>query len=85
MLPYRCVPAGYEDEEENDSLDFITFSTQNLKITVVPDITTAAGLNGENFDCKLGAEMEIWFEEFRETYNKCKCFYAVFEVLTFIL
>lgn len=72
MLPYRCIPAGYEDEMEDDSLDFITCSTQNLKITVVPDITTAAGLNGENFDCKLSAEMEVWFEDFRETYNKCK-------------
>ncbi|XP_065363553.1 exonuclease mut-7 homolog [Calliphora vicina] len=70
MLPYRGIPAGYEDDEDN--LDFMTYSTQNLKITVVPDITTAAGLNGQNFDCKLSPEMEQWFEEFRETYSKCK-------------
>ncbi|KAM7349300.1 exonuclease mut-7 homolog [Cochliomyia hominivorax] len=70
MLPYRGIPAGYEDDEDN--LDYMTYSTQNLKITVVPDITTAAGLNGQNFDCKLSPEMETWFEEFRETYNKCK-------------
>ncbi|XP_023297234.2 exonuclease mut-7 homolog [Lucilia cuprina] len=72
MLPYRGIPAGYEDENDEDDLDLMTYSTQNLKITVVPDITTAAGLNGQNFDCKLSPDMEQWFEEFRETYNKCK-------------
>lgn len=70
-MSYRGIPAGYEDEED-DNLDFMMYSTQNLKITVVPDITTAAGLDGQNFDSKLSVDMDNWFDEFRETYNKCK-------------
>ncbi|GBP05422.1 Exonuclease mut-7 homolog [Eumeta japonica] len=69
MLPYRGIPAGYEDDEDN--FEFMMHSTQNLKITVVPDITTAAGLEGKNFDSDINPEMERWFEDFRETYNKC--------------
>ncbi|XP_075156421.1 exonuclease mut-7 homolog [Haematobia irritans] len=69
MSKYRGVPAGYEDEDE-DTLDLLC-STQNLKITVVPDITAGAGLNGEDFDNTLSAYMENWFEDFKETFGKC--------------
>lgn len=72
MMPYRCIPAGYEDEEDDENLDCLLYSTQNLKITVVPDITTAAGLDGQNFDSKLSVDMDNWFEEFKETYSKCE-------------
>ena len=70
-MSYRGIPAGYEDEDD-ENLDFLVYSTQNLKITVVPDITTGAGLDGQNFDSKLSADMDNWFLEFSETYNKCK-------------
>lgn len=69
MMSYRGIPAGYEDDDE---LDLMMHSTQNLKITVVPDITTAAGLDETNFDSKINSDMEQWFEEFRGTYSKCK-------------
>lgn len=73
MLAYRGIPGGFEDEDEdNDNLDFLISSTHQLKITVVPDITAGAGLNGEDFDSALSADMDKWFEDFKETYNKCK-------------
>lgn len=68
---YRGIPAGFEDDEEN-SLDTLLCSTQNLKITVVPDITACAGLNGEDFDNTLSVDMDNWFEDFKETYGKCE-------------
>lgn len=58
LAAYRCISAGYEDDEDDLNLDFLVSTTQNLKITVVLDIITGAGLNGENFDSKLSTEME---------------------------
>lgn len=68
---YCGIPAGFEDDDDN-SLDGLLCSSQNLKITVVPDITTGAGLNGEDFDKALSPEMDNWFEDFKETFGKCK-------------
>ncbi|XP_013107191.2 exonuclease mut-7 homolog [Stomoxys calcitrans] len=70
---YRGIPAGYEDDDENCLEDLLcSTTTQNLKITVVPDITAGAGLNGEDFDNTLSADMDNWFEDFKETFGKCK-------------
>ncbi|XP_073832105.1 exonuclease mut-7 homolog [Musca autumnalis] len=67
---YCGIPAGFEDEDDN-SLDGLLCSTQNLKIKLVPDITAGAGLNGEDFDKTLSPELDNWFEDFKETFGKC--------------
>ncbi|KAL5278093.1 EXD3 family protein [Megaselia abdita] len=63
-MSYNCIPAGLEDDDE-DFVKSISTPIQNLKITVVPDITCGAGLDNSDFDHKLSPEMERWFINFR--------------------
>lgn len=51
--------------QDEDFIKSISTPIQNLKITVVPDITCGAGLNNSDFDHKLSPEMEKWFTNFR--------------------
>lgn len=71
------LPGGWDDEDLTDDDDYYVDSlvrtAKNLKITVVPDITTGAGLDGQNFDGELNEEVRVWFKQFKERYNRCKC------------
>lgn len=75
MIQYhgRGLPAGYEDDS-NDDEDFESMEifTQNLKITVVPNITKSAGLNGEDFDAELPVALETWFSSYQTMWNSYK-------------
>ncbi|XP_055913414.1 exonuclease mut-7 homolog isoform X2 [Eupeodes corollae] len=75
MIQYqgRGFPAGYEDDS-NDEEDFESMEifTQNLKITVVPNITKSAGLNGEDFDAELPMALETWFTSYQTMWNSYK-------------
>uniref|UniRef100_A0A1B0G7H2 3'-5' exonuclease domain-containing protein n=1 Tax=Glossina morsitans morsitans TaxID=37546 RepID=A0A1B0G7H2_GLOMM len=70
------LPAGWDDEDLTDDDDYYVDSlvrtAKNLKITVVPDITTGAGLDGQNFDGELNEEVRVWFKQFKERYNRYK-------------
>uniref|UniRef100_A0A0A1XQ98 Probable exonuclease mut-7 homolog n=1 Tax=Zeugodacus cucurbitae TaxID=28588 RepID=A0A0A1XQ98_ZEUCU len=66
-MSYRGIPAGYEDDQ-----DFSCLSDMVQKITVVPDITIAAGLNNENFDRSLNADVDCWFHNYKEQWNSYK-------------
>ncbi|XP_014093517.3 exonuclease mut-7 homolog [Bactrocera oleae] len=66
-MSYRGIPAGYEDDP-----DFGCLSEMVQKITVVPDIAIAAGLNNENFDRTLSADVDNWFQNYKEQWNSYK-------------
>lgn len=46
-------------------------TTENLKMTIVPDITENAALNGTSFDASLHPDTSQWFEVLNQTWNKC--------------
>lgn len=46
-------------------------TTENLKITIVPDITSNAALNGSAFDATLTPDVAQWLENLRQTWNLC--------------
>ncbi|XP_067637169.1 exonuclease mut-7 homolog isoform X2 [Eurosta solidaginis] len=66
-MSYRGIPAGFEDEPE-----WSCVPDMMQKITIVPDITIAAGLNNENFDRRLSADVDIWFETYKDQWNSYK-------------
>lgn len=43
-----------------------------MKITVLPDITIRAGLNGENFDAALPLDVENWFQSYKQMWTICE-------------
>lgn len=66
--------------QDSDDYDYartlqnnIKKTTENLKITIVPDITSIAALNGTAFDATLSPDVEQWLEGLRQTYNMCMC------------
>lgn len=44
---------------------------ENMKITILPDITEKAGLNGQNFDATLEPEVKGWFQQIESTWKSC--------------
>ncbi|XP_055389806.1 exonuclease mut-7 homolog [Condylostylus longicornis] len=69
----RFLPAGMEDEEDDDIYDFycpganaLTKTLQNMCVTVVPDLTKGADLNDKDFDASLCEEINNWFETFKK-------------------
>lgn len=71
-MSFRGIPAGYEDDQ-----DFSCLSDMVQKITVVPDIAIAAGLNNENFDRSLSADVDNWFQNYKKQWNSCKYIYTI--------
>uniref|UniRef100_A0A1A9X004 3'-5' exonuclease domain-containing protein n=1 Tax=Glossina brevipalpis TaxID=37001 RepID=A0A1A9X004_9MUSC len=63
---------SFNDDDDDYYVDSLVRTAKNLKITVVPDITTGAQLDGQNFDGELSAEVRVWFEKFKERYNTYK-------------
>lgn len=47
-------------------------TTQNLKVTVLPDIRENAGLNGQAFDTTLPDDVQNWFETLNESWKTCE-------------
>lgn len=47
---------------------------ENMKITILPDITENAGLNGEKFDATLEPEVKSWFQQVESTWKSCTCY-----------
>lgn len=43
-----------------------------MKITIVPDITSNAGLNGQPFDSTLEPELLDWFNNLKNIWGMCK-------------
>ncbi|XP_055843854.1 exonuclease mut-7 homolog [Episyrphus balteatus] len=75
MIQYhgRGLPAGFEDDSnEDEDFESLEIFTQNLKITVVPNITKSAGLNGEDFDAQLPMALETWFSSYQTMWNSYK-------------
>lgn len=75
MIQYQGngLPAGYEnDSNDDDDFETMEIFTQNLKITVIPNINKSAGLNGEDFDSQLPDAMETWFSSYQSMWNAYK-------------
>lgn len=47
---------------------------ENMKITILPDITENAGLNGQKFDATLEPEVKIWFQQVESIWKSCTYF-----------
>lgn len=52
-------------------IDGVRKTCQNMRITVVPDITANAGLGGQPFDATLEPEIVAWFNNFTEMFKYC--------------
>lgn len=67
------IPAGMEDDDfedvEDDFVNSVQKTCENMKITVLPDITIRAGLNGENFDAALPLDVENWFQSYKQMWT----------------
>jgi hypothetical protein len=59
------MPAG---EELNSSAD----SSQGLRIKIVPDVGSRAGIDGQDFDTKLDESIKIWFDGFKDNFKLCE-------------
>ncbi|XP_059616804.1 exonuclease mut-7 homolog [Phlebotomus argentipes] len=65
--------ANVSESDLDDSLESAVLKTRgNLKITIVPDRTQNAGLNGKPFDATLSPEVQVWFEQFKQIWNQYK-------------
>lgn len=63
----------FQEDEDGFSKDLSVKKTcENLKITVVPDITATAGLNGQPFDGELEPDWREWFEQLKSSWFTCK-------------
>lgn len=67
-------------QEDDDSLPEFSHSwrgvrktAQNQKITVVPDVTAAAGLDGRAFDATLSFEEQTLLQSLRQMWLTCEC------------
>uniref|UniRef100_A0A1B0D7B9 Uncharacterized protein n=1 Tax=Phlebotomus papatasi TaxID=29031 RepID=A0A1B0D7B9_PHLPP len=68
---FDCVSNNESDYE--DTLESSVMKTRrNLKITIVPDKTHTAGLDGKPFDATLPPEVQAWFDQFKQIWNQCK-------------
>lgn len=47
-------------------------TTENLRMTIVPDITTNAALNGMSFDATLTDDVQKWLNGLKQTWASCK-------------
>lgn len=47
-------------------------TSENLKMTIIPDITANATLDGSSFDTTLSYEKAMWLEKIRSTWVACK-------------
>lgn len=47
---------------------------ENMKITILPDITDNAGLNGQKFDAALEPEVKSWFQQVESIWKSCMQF-----------
>lgn len=46
-------------------------TAQNQKITIIPDVTATAGLNGQPFDTKLTSDEELQLQALRSKFTTC--------------
>lgn len=61
----------YECDYARTLQNNIRKTTENLKMTIVPDITENATLNGTSFDATLHPDVAQWVAVLQETWNKC--------------
>lgn len=59
-------------QDEGYSMASIKKTCENMKITILPDITENAGLNGEKFDATLEPEVKSWFQQVESIWKSCK-------------
>jgi hypothetical protein len=59
------MPAG---EDVNSSSD----SSYGLRIKIVPDVGSRAGIDYRDFDTKLDDNIKIWFDGFKDNFKLCE-------------
>ena len=61
-----------EDGDDFSKVLGVLKTVENLKITVVPDMTLKAGLNDQPFDATLDSHYNDWFEKLKTIWLNCK-------------
>lgn len=80
-LQFRPPPPVFSRVQEDDeqrgqhshSWRGVRKTAQNQKITVVPDVTAAAGLDGRAFDAELSFEEQQLLHSLRQMWLTCEC------------
>lgn len=63
---------GFSADNERSIQHGVQKTAQNLKVTVVPDVTLNACLNGETFDATLPPDVKEWFNHLKQSWTSCK-------------
>lgn len=100
-LNWRCEFDHFQDDSDDcdyDGYDYakslqnsIEKTSQNLKVTVVPDIPSNAALRDPSFDATLASdpELEKCFQSLKQTWNTCEFeerhpFFAKIEIINLV-
>ena len=55
-----------------DDLNSSNDSSHGLRIKIVPDVGSRAGIDNKDFDTKLDDNIKIWFDGFKDNFKLCK-------------